>query len=185
MEWQDYIKYIQSQLSATQKAFDPEKVKLGDIVEIIHVEHYGHHPACVQITKVNKKSWLAIEINSSYRSGTHWVISKDSTNLRMHKSMHLLLPEEVEVRGENQSFEAALGTKKDAENLVGEAVGKLRKHLDLDNATEKDQLYHLHQFIRDYVFDEDYGDEEDYRGAYYLVGLPEQDQLEMLKNALG
>lgn len=96
MEWQAYVKYVESQFTAASQAFDPEKVKVGDVIEIPWVKSY-QHGAYIQITKVNKKSWHGVERKGSYGCGREWVISKDYPGLRMDRSVHLKLPEEMGV----------------------------------------------------------------------------------------
>lgn len=90
MEWKDYVKYVESQFAAAHKSFDPDKVKIGDELEI--AGGHGHHDAYIVVTKINRKTFVGVERKGSSSPGSKWTVYKDWDRLRMGGSVRLQLP---------------------------------------------------------------------------------------------
>jgi len=92
MAWCDFIKHVQDTYKQATDAFNPEAVKIGDVLEFYH----GGHEVRVRVTKINRKSWGGVQ-EGGYNAGCEWRVSKDTSGLRMKGSVHLKTPEDFNV----------------------------------------------------------------------------------------
>ena len=81
MGWKDFVKHFQDTHCNAEAAFDPDKVKIGDVITFYHNPY--QHNASVRITKINRKSWKGVEIETSYGAGKEWSIHKEAKGLIM------------------------------------------------------------------------------------------------------
>jgi hypothetical protein len=57
---------------------DIESIKIGDLLYVSGGLGYGGHFATVEVTKINRKSFIGIECERSYCAGRKWRIHKES-----------------------------------------------------------------------------------------------------------
>lgn len=57
-------------------------IQSGDVIRLCWVNRY-QHGATMLVTKVNPKTFKAIEIKGSYRPGTNWTVSKTAGGLHL------------------------------------------------------------------------------------------------------
>ena len=81
MSWAEFVQHIQDTYRKAKAAFDPDKVKIGDVITFWHNPY--QHNTSVRITKINRKSWKGVEIPTSYGAGKEWSIHKEAEGLMM------------------------------------------------------------------------------------------------------
>lgn len=81
MSWEDFVKHVVDTDRNAKAAFDPDKVKIGDVITFWHNPY--QHNASVRITKINRVTWKGVEIETSYGAGKEWSIHKESKGLMM------------------------------------------------------------------------------------------------------
>jgi hypothetical protein len=84
---------------------DISEIKEGSVLRLIWVKGYGGHGATMKITKVNNKSFKAVEMNRSYSPGTLWTIHKNSEFLVLSGENKFKFNRgELEYSGKNEYF---------------------------------------------------------------------------------
>lgn len=89
-----YTKRFNEDMAAKKAAYNPDTIKVGDIIEFWHRPY--QHCACIEITKVNKKSLKGVEINNSYKPGMEWAVGKDYEEIRISNQKPLTAEELAE-----------------------------------------------------------------------------------------
>jgi len=111
--WQEFVEEAKTAFSNAEKAFNPDLVKIGDVVEF-WVSRY-QHSAHVQITKINNKTWKGVERKGSYGAGRKWIVYKNTPGLTMDRSWNL---KEAAERLEASGFKFGFETKSATEATV-------------------------------------------------------------------
>jgi len=57
---------------------DVEKITIGDVIKISGGQGYGGHYAHIVVKKLNRKSFVGVEQEGSYRAGRAWRVYKNA-----------------------------------------------------------------------------------------------------------